>query len=69
MIYLKGLKKKDIKNESVNMKHRKQKKSVFEKMPPNYEAFHQHIKCAHLQLQIFNQADKAVIGMKNSEHF
>ena len=47
---------------------RKQKKSS-EKMPATYGAFHQHIKRAHLQSLIFNQADKAVIEMKNLEHF
>ena len=57
-------KKKDIKNGK--QKNRKQKKSAFEKIPPSYEAFQQHVKPAHLQsLIIFNQADKAVIEKKN----
>ena len=34
-----NLRKKDIKNESANMKNRKQK-SVYEKMPPTYGAFY-----------------------------
>ena len=38
-IYLKDLKKKDIKIESANVRNRKQK-SVFAKMPPTYGAFH-----------------------------
>ena len=42
-IYLKDLKKKNIKNESVNVKNRKQKKSVFEKVPPTYGAFQRHV--------------------------
>ena len=42
-IYLKDLKKKNIKNESVNVKNRKQKKSVFEKAPPTYGAFQRHV--------------------------
>ena len=41
------------------MKNRKQKKPVFEKMPLTYGPFHQHIK----------RVDKAVIEMKNPEHF
>ena len=53
------MKKKDIENESTNMKNRKQKKPVFEKMPLTYGPFHQHIK----------SVDKAVIEMKNPEHF
>ena len=61
------MKKKDIKN--LKQKNRKYKKSVFEKMPPSYGAFQRHVKRAHPQSLIFNQADKAVIEMKNPEHF
>ena len=46
-IHFEDFKMKDIKTKSVNVKSRKQK-SVFEKIPPTYGAFHQHIKCAHL---------------------
>ena len=60
------MKKKDIKNESVNVKNRKQ---TFEKMPPTYGAFYQHVKRAHLQSLIFYKAEKAVIEMKHPEHF
>ena len=38
-------------------------------MPPNYGAFHQRVKRAHIQSRIFNQTDKAVIKMKHPEHF
>ena len=68
-IYLKNLKKKDIENESANVKNRKQKKSVFEKIPANYGAFRQHVRHAHLQSLIFNETNGAVIEMKNPEHF
>ena len=44
------------------MKNRKQKYGT-------YGAFHQHVKCAHVQSLIFNQADNAVIEMKNPKHF
>ena len=67
-MYLKDLKEKGIKNESANVKNRTQK-SVFEKLPPTYEAFHQHVNRAHLQSLIFNKADKAVIEMKKSRTF
>ena len=67
-MYLKDLKKKGVKNESANVKNRTQK-SVFEKLPPTYEAFHQHVNRAHLQSLIFNKADKAVIEMKKSKTF
>ena len=67
-IYLEDLKKKDIKNESANVKNRKQK-SLFEKMAPTYGVFHQHVKRALLQSLIFNQADNAIIEMKNLELF
>ena len=66
-IYLKGLKKKDNENEGANVKTKQ--KSVFEKMPAKYGVFHQHVKCAHLQSLIFNEADNSVIEMRNSEHF
>ena len=65
---MEDLKKKDIKTESANVKSRKQK-SVFEKIPPTYGAIQQHVKQAHLQSQIFNQANNAIIEMKNSKHF
>ena len=67
-IYLQDLTKKDIKNESANVKNRKQK-SVFEKMSPTCGAFHQNIKSAYLQSLIFHEADKAVIEMKNTGYF
>ena len=38
-------------------------------MPPTYWQFHQHVKRAHLQSLIFNQGNKAVIEMKNLEHW
>ena len=38
-------------------------------MPPSYGAFQQHVKHAHLQSLIFNQADNGVIEMKNPEYF
>ena len=55
------MKKKDIKNESANVKNRKHK-SLFEKTYPTFEAF-------HLQSIIFDEADKAGNDMKNLEHF
>ena len=65
---MEDLKKNDIKNESAIVKNRKQK-SVFEKIPPAYRTFHQHVKRAHLQSLIFNQADNAITEIKNPEHF
>ena len=50
------------------MKNRKQK-SVFDKMPPIYGALHQNVKRANLQSLMFNEADKAVIEMKNRKYF
>ena len=38
-------------------------------MPAKYGVFHQHVKCAHLQSLVFNEADNSVIEMRNSEHF
>ena len=67
-IYLKDLKKQDTKNESANVKNRKEK-SVFEKMPLTYRAFDQNVKCAHLQSLIFHEADKTVIEIRNPEYF
>ena len=52
-MYLEDLKKKDIKNESANVKSRKLQ-LVFDKIPPDYATFLQHVKCVLLQLQIFN---------------
>ena len=51
--YLEDLKKKDIKNESANVKSRKLQ-LVFEKIPPDYATFLQHVKCVLLQSKIFN---------------
>ena len=58
---MKDFKKKDLENESANVKNKKQKKSELDKMPLTYGAFQQKVNCAHLQSLIFNEADKAVI--------
>ena len=62
------LEEKRYQNESANVRNRMQK-SIFERMPPTYGAFHQQVKPAHLQSLIFNKVDKAVIEMKNPECF
>ena len=38
-------------------------------MPPTYGTFHLHVKRAHLQSLIFNQADNATIEIITLEHF
>ena len=56
-IYLKDFKKKDLENESANVKNRKQKKSDLDKMSLSYGAFQEKVNCVHLQSLTFNEAD------------
>ena len=63
-IYFENLTKKDIKNESKNVKNRK-KNSVFEKISPTYGAFHQHVKHSYLQPLIFNPLNASLPSHRN----
>ena len=63
-IYFENLTKKDIKNESENVKNRK-RNSVFEKISTIYGAFHQHVKHSYLQPLIFNPLNASLPSHRN----